>query len=42
MQQQDIPIGTLVATGAYRDFLKMRREALAQRMNAFIEEKSGT
>lgn len=32
----------LWSTERYRDFLKARREALAERMNAFIREKSGT
>ncbi len=32
----------LWATERYRDFLTVRREALAERMNAFIREKSGT
>jgi hypothetical protein len=31
----------LWATERYRDFLKVRREALAERMNAFIKEKAG-
>jgi hypothetical protein len=31
----------LWSTEAYRDFLAMRREALAKRMNAFIGEKAG-
>ena len=31
----------LWATERYRDFLKIRREALAKRMNAFIAEKAG-
>ncbi|MBX3620011.1 MAG: DUF262 domain-containing protein [Rhizobacter sp.] len=32
----------LWSTDRYRDFLKLRREALAQRMNSFISEMSGT
>jgi hypothetical protein len=32
----------LWSTEHYREFLKARREALAERMNAFIREKSGT
>jgi hypothetical protein len=32
---------TLWATARYRDFLAMRRENLALRMNAFIKEKAG-
>ncbi|RAN81405.1 hypothetical protein B5P43_06440 [Bacillus sp. SRB_336] len=31
----------LWATDRYRDFLKIRREALVQRMNAFIADKAG-
>lgn len=43
LESQCVPTApALWSTDAYRDFLKMRREALAQRMNAFIREKSGT
>jgi hypothetical protein len=43
LESQCVPTDpALWSTDAYRDFLKMRREALAQRMNAFIREKSGT
>jgi len=31
----------LWATDRYRDFLQIRREALTERMNAFIREKAG-
>ena len=43
LESQCVPTDpALWSTDAYRDFLKMRREALAQRMNAFIREKSKT
>lgn len=43
LESQCVPTDPeLWSTEAYRDFLKMRREALAQRMNAFIREKSET
>jgi len=43
LESQCVPTDqALWSTGAYRDFLKVRREALAHRMNAFIREKSGT
>lgn len=43
LESQCVPTDpALWSTDAYRDFLKIRREALAQRMNAFIREKSGT
>lgn len=43
LHSQCVPIDeTLWSTDRYRDFLKLRREALAHRMNAFIREKSGT
>jgi hypothetical protein len=43
LESQCVPTHpALWSTDVYRDFLKMRREALAQRMNAFIREKSGT
>jgi hypothetical protein len=45
MQQQkfSIPMDpALESTERYRDFLPQRRKALAQRMNEFIKEKSGT
>lgn len=43
LHSQCVPVDeTLWSTERYRDFLKLRREALAQRMNAFIREKSGT
>lgn len=43
LHSQCVPVDeTLWSTERYRDFLKLRREALAHRMNAFIREKSGT
>lgn len=43
LESQCVPTDpTLWSIEAYREFLKVRREALAQRMNAFIREKSGT
>ncbi len=43
LESQCVPTDpALWSTEAYRDFLKVRRESLAQRMNAFIREKSGT
>jgi hypothetical protein len=43
LESQCVPTDpALWSTDAYRDFLKVRREFLAQRMNAFIREKSGT
>lgn len=43
LHSQCVPVDeTLWSTDRYRDFLKLRREALAHRMNAFIREKSGT
>ncbi|MFC7433141.1 hypothetical protein ACFQNJ_01300 [Hydrogenophaga bisanensis] len=43
LQSHCVPVDeTLWSTDRYRDFLKLRREALAHRMNAFIREKSGT
>jgi len=43
LKSQCVPTDpALWSTNAYRDFLKLRREALAQRMNEFIQEKSGT
>jgi hypothetical protein len=43
LESQCVPTDpALWPTEAYRDFLKVRRESLAQRMNAFIREKSGT
>lgn len=43
LESQCVPTDqALWSTEAYRDFLKVRREALAHRMNAFIREKSGT
>lgn len=43
LHSQCVPVdATLWSTDRYRDFLKLRREALAHRMNAFIREKSGT
>ena len=42
LQSQCVPIdASLWGTESYREFLKFRREALAQRMNAFINEKAG-
>jgi len=49
MQQQNTPISTLAAQlvptspellqlASYREFLRVRREALAARMNQFISE----
>lgn len=43
LRSQCVPLDeTLWSTDRYRDFLTMRRQALADRMNAFIREKSGT
>ncbi len=43
LQSQCVPVDeTLWSTERYRDFLTVRRQALADRMNAFIREKSGT
>lgn len=43
LESQCVPTDrALWSTDAYREFLKVRREALAQRMNEFIREKSGT
>lgn len=42
LASQCVPLDSeLWATDRYRDFLKVRREALVQRMNAFIAEKAG-
>jgi hypothetical protein len=42
LESQCVPTDpALWSTEAYRDFLAMRREALAKRMNAFIGEKAG-
>ncbi len=42
LKSQCVPTDpSLWATERYRDFLKVRREALAERMNAFIKEKAG-
>lgn len=43
LQSQCVPVDeTLWSTDRYRDFLTARRQALADRMNAFIKEESGT
>jgi hypothetical protein len=43
LQSQCVPLdATLWSTERYRDFLAARRQALADQMNAFIREKSGT
>lgn len=43
LQSQCVPVDdTLWSTDRYRDFLSARRQALADRMNGFIKEKSGT
>ncbi len=43
LQSQCVPVDeALWSTDRYRDFLTARRQALADRMNAFIKEKSGT
>lgn len=43
LQSQCVPVDeTLWSTDRYRDFLSARRQALADRMNAFLREKSGT
>jgi hypothetical protein len=43
LKSQCVPVDeTLWSTDRYRDFLSARRQALADRMNAFIREKSGT
>jgi hypothetical protein len=42
LQSQCVPTDpALWSTDRYRDFLQARREALAERMNAFIQEKAG-
>jgi hypothetical protein len=42
-ESQCVPVNeALWSTDRYRDFLAERRRALADRMNAFIREKSGT
>lgn len=42
LASQCVPLDpALWATDRYRDFLKARREAMAERMNAFIAEKAG-
>lgn len=43
LQSQCVPVDeALWSTERYRDFLAVRRQALADRMNAFIREKAGT
>ena len=43
LRSQCVPLDEMLwSTDRYRDFLTMRRQALADRMNAFIREKSGT
>jgi len=43
LQSQCVPVDeALWNTDRYRDFLTARRQTLADRMNAFIQEKSGT
>ena len=43
LRSQCVPVNeSLWSTDRYRDFLAERRRALADRMNAFIREKSGT
>lgn len=43
LESQCVPVDeTLWSTDRYTDFLSVRRNALAKRMNAFIQEKSGT
>jgi hypothetical protein len=43
LRSQCVPVNeALWSTDRYRDFLAERRRALADRMNAFIREKSGT
>ena len=43
LRSQCVPVDeTLWSTESYRDFLAARRQALADQMNAFIREKSGT
>lgn len=43
LQSQCVPVDEVLwSTDRYRDFLSVRRQALADRMNAFIQEKSGT
>ena len=43
LQSQCVPVDeALWSTDRYRDFLTARRQALADRMNGFIKEKSGT
>lgn len=42
LRSQCVPTDpALWSTDRYRDFLQIRREALAERMNAFIKEKAG-
>lgn len=42
LASQCVPLdSSLWSTERYRDFLKFRREALAERMNAFIRDKAG-
>jgi hypothetical protein len=43
LRSQCVPVDeTLWSTESYRDFLAARRQAIADQMNAFIREKSGT
>ena len=43
LESQCVPTDpALWSTDRYRDFLQIRREALATRMNDFIKDKSGT
>lgn len=43
LKSQCVPVDkALWSTDRYRDFLSARRQALADRMNGFIKEKSGT
>lgn len=43
LQSQCVPVDEVLwSTDRYREFLSVRRDALADRMNAFIREKSGT
>ena len=42
LKSQCVPVDAeLWSTDRYRDFLVIRREALAERMNSFIKEKAG-
>lgn len=42
LTSQCVPLdSSLWSTDRYRDFLKSRREALAERMNCFVKEKAG-